>query len=420
MAPRDNRDHLESAEMELRHSDEEAQVTEEARDDGDVKTIESECQVPVIQRTQSQITKQQQVHGVVDQLAGRSELIDNLQNMCSMLREEGFLDQHDPHAALVKLSEAQKQARNLGEDLMEDMLLLDSLSNLTSEDRTARKRAISEIEALLSSLDVAKVELLNFRKEVEAKVSEKMPDEKQSMDGVSEGASPNSLSRSGIIEEQKIPERLVKKAHVMTQEPPKTDRSYMTKQNLFTLPPLPGRKLWEQMELPVEFRAHEQRLRYVLEANVPDLDMKDIQLQWSSDNSRLLIEGVRLPSPAQMSKMQRRVASELEQFAHQSPQRFAVLGGAPALSNEVFMQVGQGYFGRFSKSFSVPDDVVVANIEASYDNGKLTVVLPKRKSALAQTMPSPYCHGMANPFHHMGIPRHSAANPFHRMGMPAF
>lgn len=420
--------------MELRHSDEEAQMTEEARDDGDVETIESECQVPVIQRTQSQITKQQQVHRVLDQLAGRNQLIDNLQNTCSMLREEGFLDQHDPHGALVKLSEAQKQARNLGEDLMEDMLLLDSLSNLTSEDRTARKRAISEIEALLSSLDIAKVELLNFRKVVEAKVSErmpdekqgiakvseKMPDEKQSMDGVSEGASPNSLSHSGVVEEQKIPERLVKKAHVMTQEPPKTDRSYMTKKNLFTLPPLPGRKLWEQMELPVEFRAYEQRLRYVLEADVPDLDMKDLQLQWSSDNSRLIIEGVRLPSPAQMSKMQRRVSSELEQFSQQSPQRFAVLGGAPALSNEVFMQVGQGYFGRFSKSFSVPDDVVVANIEASYDNGKLTVVLPKKKSALAQTMPSSYRHTMANPFHHMGIPRHSAANPFHRMGMPAF
>jgi HSP20 family molecular chaperone IbpA len=291
---------------------------------------------------------------------------------------------------------------------MEDMLALDSLSNLTLEDRTSRKKAISEIEKLLSSLDTAKVKLNNFRKDIETKVSEQMP----------ENTSPNPV-RHGI-EEPKTLDRPAKKAARMMEEPIRTARP---KQNLVAMPQVPGRELWEQMELPVKFHAHEQRRCYVVEAKMPSLDMKDVDLRLSPDRSRLIIEGVCLPNPAQTSKMQRVVASHLEQIAQMSPEKFADFGGASALGKDAFIRIGQGHFGSFSQAFSIPDDVVIGNIEASHDNGKLIVVFPKREPEMARMTPSAYgSYGMADPFHEMSMPMHStaklfAANPFHRMGM---
>merc|ERR1712227_1063721 len=101
------------------------------------------------------------------------------------------------------------------------------------------------------------------------------------------------------------------------------------------------------MELPVQFQPHEQRHRYVLEADMPEFDINDLKLRLGSDESSLIIEGVRLPCSAHKSRMQQIVASQLKQFAQRAPQQFACLGGAPAMSKEAFKKVGQGYFGRF-------------------------------------------------------------------------
>lgn len=389
----------------------------------------SELEAPVIQRTQSQVDKQQKVSRILDQLAGRSELVKDLN---SISFDSSLLDQQDLQSALTQVSEAQKQARNLGEDLMEDMLALDSLSNLTSEDRTSRKKAIAGIDALLSDLDTAKVKLNNFRKEIEKKVSEQM----------SENTSPNTLPHR--TEVPKTPDRPVKKAARMTEQPhhkarmteesPRTAasaRRHMSKQNLVTMPEVPERELWEQLELPVNFRLHgapmhEQRRCYVVEADMPYLDMKDVHLRLSPDKSKLIVEGVCLPNPAETYKMQRVVAAQLERLAQMSPEKFANFG-ASAFATDAFIRIGQGHFGSFSQAFSIPDDVAIANIEASHDNGKLIVVLPKREPEFAHMMPSAYRpYGLANPFHQMGMPMHSTANPFatsnpfHRMGMSAF
>jgi len=240
---------------------------------------------------------------------------------------------------------------------------------------------------LLSKVDTAKAELVKFRKTLEAKVTEQATDDKPSLARNSENACPNSAPRRESTEEQKTPEMHVKKKHRMTEE------------NLFTLPPVPGPDFWEQLELAVAFRPHEQRHGYVVEACIPEFDIKDLKLRLTSDESSLVIEGVRLPSSAQKSKMQRVVASQLGQFAQRSPEQFA------RLSEEAFRKVGQDYFGRFSRTFCIPDNVAVADIKASYGEDKLKVVLPKRRPALDHIAPDPatYRHrGMANPFQHMG------------------
>ena len=37
------------------------------------------------------------------------------------------------------------------------------------------------------------------------------------------------------------------------------------------------------------------------------------------------------------------------------------------------------YFGKFSRSFTLPDNADIENIEASSDNGVLEVIIPKLK-----------------------------------------
>jgi len=356
---------------------------------------------------QSQVTKQHQVCRVVNQLAGRSELIHDLKQTSSKFGGDGLTAHEDLHRTLDTVTAAQKQARNLGEDLMEDLLTLDSLSNLASEDRLARKRAISEIESLLSVLDTAKVELGMFRKKLEDDIPQQTKADSPSSGGFSENGSPNNMSQAESTRGQKSPDTPVKKVRRTREEPDMTSARCRSEKDLFTVSAVPGREFWEQVELHVEFKAYEQGHCYVVEATVPEFEIKDLNLRMNSDGSRLIVEGVRLPTSTQNSMMQREVASRLGHFARRCPDRFIHLGGAPALSQQAFIDVGQGHFGRFCQTFSVPDDVVVAQIEALYHDGNVKVILPKRRVALGHMAPLSdryYGHHRASPFHHMGMP----------------
>ena len=42
------------------------------------------------------------------------------------------------------------------------------------------------------------------------------------------------------------------------------------------------------------------------------------------------------------------------------------------------------YFGRFSRSFTLPDNVDIENIEAKSDNGVLEIVIPKLKDDVSK------------------------------------
>merc|ERR1711904_476508 len=103
---------------------------------------------------QSQVTKQRQVGCVVEHISERQAMMQDLQRVVSTLAEQGSTKE-----AAATATAAQKQARNIGEDLMEDMLSLDSLSNLLAEDRAMRKNAICEVESLLTDVDAVKVQL---------------------------------------------------------------------------------------------------------------------------------------------------------------------------------------------------------------------------------------------------------------------
>lgn len=58
--------------------------------------------------------------------------------------------------ATFDIQQHRKAARNIGEYLMDDILILDSLANLYQEDRQARNKALGEIEALVEQVDLVK------------------------------------------------------------------------------------------------------------------------------------------------------------------------------------------------------------------------------------------------------------------------
>ncbi|CAK9109183.1 unnamed protein product [Durusdinium trenchii] len=109
-----------------------------------------------LERTGSQVLKQMKVQQVQHRLTQLQEQVKEL------------LASVESQQRLPSLVEQQKIARNLGEDLMEEMLKLDSLGNLCEDDRQVRKKALADLESLVEQVDAAKALLLQQRLQLEA------------------------------------------------------------------------------------------------------------------------------------------------------------------------------------------------------------------------------------------------------------
>mmetsp|Transcript_40776 Transcript_40776/g.64179 ORF Transcript_40776/g.64179 Transcript_40776/m.64179 type:complete len:287 (-) Transcript_40776:79-939(-) len=118
-----------------------------------------------LKRSESQVLKQMKVEQVQQRLFHQQEPVRKLLDETDSLLSAAAVDRA---AALEVIEQQQKAARNIGEDLMEDMLCLDSLANLFQEDRQVRKKALADIEALVEQVDSAKSMLMKRRKELEA------------------------------------------------------------------------------------------------------------------------------------------------------------------------------------------------------------------------------------------------------------
>lgn len=95
-----------------------------------------------------------------------------------------------------------------------------------------------------------------------------------------------------------------------------------------------------------EVDIHETPDALVLEADLPGIDEKDLDIR--VENNMLTIRGER--------KFEKKV------------------------SEENYLRVERAY-GTFTRSFSLPHTVNTENIKANYENGVLTVRLPKREEA---------------------------------------
>merc|ERR1712048_754043 len=312
-------------------------------------------------------------------LEERKATVQDLMQSVAALNCEGDLQALQDTERLLDV--ARRQARNLGEDLLEDLLALDKLSGLISDDRGRRKNAIAGIDALLEDVDATKARLASLQKqhqsvlEVETKKREMEPEEvsanAQEMKQEASPYSPNSAGSS-----------MSAGANNPAQEK-------------LSLPPAPDRTLWTGLMRPVDFQTCQERGKYVLLARLQGLNTEDLEIQLSDDRSALTLAGRCLPTTYQAEQMQKEILVQLQRLAKRSPQRFEQVSfELDRVAARTYAELGQGKFGSFSETFRVPSDVDTQRIRVFFDDNVLRIVLPRKilHEVRPMTARHPYGH----------------------------
>lgn len=380
---------------------------------------------PPLKRTKSQLAKQLKVEKVKKHQDELREPILELRRTTSLMASQAqeASEIEKVKAELAAVEQARKRALNFSEDLVEDMVTLDGLAGLTPEDRSTRKATISGIEALLQDVDVAKTRLAAIQRTLEERL--KSLEEKQAAE----------LRQAERLQESQAKAREVAKAmkkgypgeKIIEEEPvsspkgpqptPRTRAQQGAAAARSALePPPPGREVWQKVRLPLEFHTAEAADCYILTATVPGLETEDLKLQLSDDN-KLTVGGLRLPSKQESMQMRKRIAQQIQLLAQKDPAQFAKrLPVIHQVAMDAYVELGAGQFGRFSSTFALPDDVDVDRIDASYRDGTLRIVLPKIAPRPAPaTFRAPHGRFVGNRagYPRGGYPGPTADVPFH-------
>lgn len=244
------------------------------------------------------------------------------------------------------LEDCRKLARNRGEDLLEDMMSLDKLSGLLPRDRRNRKAAIAQLDQFLEEVDTVKSDLAALEKSLTAELSKKTSANQNSDMWTSGGNMPAIAGEKPEDGDLKV--ALPRSSGV----------------------PLPPCDFWEQLELPLQFRSSEERSCYTLTSCASKFEAEEIKLQLSPDASSLTISGLHLPTDAEVQEMRDNIAQRF--LGHE--QKFL----SSRAANQLYTRLGNGSFGSFSQTLTLPRDVDATCIEASCVEGVLHVKLPKR------------------------------------------
>eukprot|EP00929_Paragymnodinium_shiwhaense_P113942 TRINITY_DN82255_c0_g1_i1.p1 TRINITY_DN82255_c0_g1~~TRINITY_DN82255_c0_g1_i1.p1 ORF type:complete len:457 (+),score=91.05 TRINITY_DN82255_c0_g1_i1:107-1372(+) len=363
-------------------------------------------------RTESQILKGSKINSVLERLAKCKDPIVNLQRTVSELSAAMGQDSNlerslsQAHTAAeqraAEVDAAVKAARNLGEDLLEDMLMLDKLSGLAPESRTKRKSAINSLESLLDSVDSSKDRLSRKQKELKTRLettskqlAEREAQKLQASESIAAVTRKMQASASTAAEQNtnSVTAAVGDAPPAQTSKQPPTARPGRTAESdrvaparagnaqvdsskapdavtIAALLPLPPAELWRQQMLPVHFESHVADSAYEIAAQVPGLQNEDVRLRFK--NASFTVRGVRLPSQLEAEQMRQQLAERL------------VLLDAPVdrLSAQQIMEayilLGEGRFGYFEETFRLPQDVDVSHARAACCDETLTVHLPKQ------------------------------------------
>jgi len=333
----------------------------------------------MMERTASQVVRQQAVRRVHEHVTEREEPISKLARTASALAKG---EQHSQEG-LRAVVEVEKQARNFGEDLLEDLLSLDQLSNLFPEDKSARKAEISRIDSLLEIVDATKAKLASHRRALESKLEASTP-ASQTSTSATDSDTDDAKSTSDRGEHAVAYQEQTRDARKTTMSEsaarPAAQLPSVTPQEALVAP---AEEVWRQVPLRLQFRSQEVMDGYVLMARAPGLDDKSIELVLGDRGSTLKVEGALVPTTSETAQMQRVIAAR---YPHIATRPSAAL-------NQLFLELGSGTFGNFSQSFELPEDTDVDGINASFDNGVLRIVIPKahRRRPPARVAPQTTC-----------------------------
>lgn len=362
--------------------------TDVSVDDYGVPEEEQHDAYESLERTRSQTASSVKVQKVKRHLDESKDVIHDLGRTISQLarKEDPPADSISAlEAELAAVEQARKRARNFGEDLLEDMLELDRLQNLSAQDRSMRKSSIAGIEALLQDVDGAKSRLGTLHRELEAKLSAAK---------AKEAAKARELERRAVEQHgaaEQARRSLAKEAgdeQVDSAHADEKDARHATVQprlhkkrrpsNMTLEAPQPTKEHWLRLRLPLRFHSREERDHYIILASVPGLDTEELKLQLGEGNSTLQVEGLRLPTAQEAAAMQNKITERLKTLTSQAPEEFARLQGSLYdVATDAYIELGQDEYGRFSETFRLPQDVDVNGIDASYRDGVLRVILPK-------------------------------------------
>lgn len=305
-----------------------------------------------LERTQSQLAKHVVVQKVVDRSSGRRGEIEELRRAASVLGHQEAEEPAAAQGALAAVEQEQKRVRNFGEDLLEDMLALDALGGLHSEDRAARRGAIAELDSLLGTVDGAKAKLAAVRGRLQKKLDEAQAEEAREAEARPALARPAAAPTPPLTPGRRPGTAPARRNAPRARPPPGGAAA-----------PL-GAEFWGRIRLPVRFQYREGPDGYTAIAALPGVDAKDLELTFSDDLSRLSVAGVRLPSASEASHLQRYLETEL--------------GPGLAIRPEHYLEAGRGAFGRFGEELRLPRDVDVDGVTASHERGALRIHMPRR------------------------------------------
>jgi len=114
-----------------------------------------------------------------------------------------------------------------------------------------------------------------------------------------------------------------------------------------------------------------------VQAMIPGMDADDIKLSLGKHQSTLSVSGFRPPSTAELDVMRRKIA------AHRRQDRKGGRMPRDVSEDDLLIRLGAGKFGSFQTSFNLPGDCNPDGIKASYEGGRLTLIIPKNARFVA-------------------------------------
>jgi len=335
-----------------------------------------------IERTASQQVARGEIQGVLERLEQRKISVQELLQSVATLNRDGHVEALlDAEQHMIALK---KQARNLGEDLLEDVLVLDKFSGLNTEDRSNRKIAIAGIEALLENVDISKARLGSLSKEIEAALEVARKEQDQDIETQQSAAlhhvenaqtlKHGQRSKAGPPSATASPQpRMANSSEFMTspKAPTTSPRSPMS------LVP-PDNAFWERLTLPVDFHSRQERGSYAILAAVPNLKTEKFKMDVSDDQRSLTITGLCVPTGRSAEQMRGQVAQHLQRLARTSPKQLQQLSSdLDTVVAHAYAELGECRYGRFSQVVDLAANVDAQRIKACFEDGVLRITLPR-------------------------------------------
>lgn len=309
------------------------------------KETQEEKKEPPQKPSNTEILKVEKVAQDVNKIGGEvRSLQDNTEQLSSELM-------NDPEKAAQHLDDLQKKCLKYTNDLMNDLLALDSVVG-TQEIRPKRKAQVQNIQHMLEDVESIKAKLQTLQEQVKREVEQV------------------KQQKAKEQEQKKSPEPRKKKVEESPKpEPMEVERAQHPKHIV------PGKmklsEYWAKLRLNPKFDTDEDFRGYYISTFVPGMKKEDIRITVDKNGSVLTMEGLRLPTKEEESTMRKqlelRLPGELKDTLQEEQKTYLLL------------RMGAGRFGKFSATYQLPSNIT-GEIIPTYESGLLRVEIPKKQS----------------------------------------